>query len=119
GPGGVTLAVPAGALADDTALTIAIDDAGAPALPGSLPLQGETIALLPHGTSFSVPVTLSMTLPAGSVAPGGDLVLLKTTAARDGWEVLVTERDGDRISAAITGFSNVRPSVVGSVPGWP
>ncbi|WP_341889830.1 hypothetical protein [Variovorax sp. YR752] len=119
GPGGVTLTVPAGALAADTALTIAIDDAGAPPLPGGLPLQGETVALLPHGTSFSVPVTLSMTLPAGSVEPGDELVLLKTTAARDGWEVLVTERDGDRISAAITGFSNVRGSVAGRVAGWP
>lgn len=119
GPGGVTLTVPAGALAADTALSIAIDEAGAPPLPGGLPLQGETIALLPHGTSFSVPVTLSMTLPAGSVEPSDELVLLKTTAARDGWEVLVTERDGDRISAAITGFSNVRGSVSGRVAGWP
>jgi alpha-tubulin suppressor-like RCC1 family protein len=119
GPGGVTLTVPAGALAADTALTIAIDDAGAPPLPGSLPLQGETIALLPHGMNFSVPVTLSMTMPAGSVAPNDELVLLKTSAARDGWEALVTERDGDRISAAITGFSNVRGSVIGIAPGWP
>lgn len=119
GPGGVTLNVPPGALAADTALTIAIDDEGAPALPGSLPLQGEAIALLPHGTSFSVPVTLSMDLPAGSVAPGDEPVLLKTNTARDGWDVLVTERDGDRISAAITAFSNVRVSVGGVVPGWP
>lgn len=114
GPAGVTLRAPAG-----TDLTIAIDDAGAPLLPGGLPLRGETIALLPHGTRFSVPVTLSMALPAGSVAPSDELVLLKTTAARDGWEVLVTERDGDRISAAITGLSNARVSVVGIDPGWP
>ncbi len=119
GPGGVTLTVPAGALAADTALTIALDDAGAPPLPGSLPVRGETIALLPHGTSFSAPVTLSMTLPAGSVAPTDELVLLKTTAAREGWEVLVTERDGDRLSAAITGFSNVRGAIAGIDPGWP
>lgn len=119
GPGGVTLTVPAGALAADTALTITIDDAGAPPLPGGLPLRGETIALLPHGTRFSVPVTLSMTLPSGSISPSDELVLLKTTADRDGWEPLVTERDGDRLSAAITGFSDARAALLGFDPGWP
>ncbi len=106
GPGGVVLEIPPEALAVDTNLTVAIDDAGAPALPAGLTPEAPLIALLPHGLTFSVPVRLSVPVPAGAAA--SDLPpVLKTTPGREGWEALVIEREGDRLVAAITSFSNV------------
>jgi alpha-tubulin suppressor-like RCC1 family protein len=106
GPGGVTLTIPPDALATDTALTIALDDAGAPPLPAGLPVVGATIALLPHGTTFSVPVTLTLALDPAQVPAGATVTLLKTNEARDAWTALSTERSGDTASAALTSFSN-------------
>lgn len=106
GPGGLVLEIPPDALAVDTALTIAIDDAGAPPLPAGLTAGAPLIALLPHGTTFSVPVRLSVPVPAGAGAVDVPPVL-KTTPNRDGWEALVIERQGDTLVAAITSFSNI------------
>ncbi|WP_164886666.1 RCC1 domain-containing protein [Piscinibacter defluvii] len=106
GPGGVTLTIPPDALAADTALTIALDDAGAPPLPTGLPVAGPTIALLPHGTSFSVPVTLTLELDPAQAPAGATVKLLKTNAARDAWTALATERIGNTARAALTSFSN-------------
>ncbi len=88
GPGGVVLTIAPDALAADTAITIAIDDTGAPPLPAALtPLAVPMISLTPHGTTFSVPVTLSVPVPAGQ-----ELVVVKTNERRDGWEALVPVR---------------------------
>lgn len=106
GPGGVTLTIPPDALAADTALTIALDDTGAPPLPAGLPVLGPTIALLPHGTTFSVPVTLTLALDPAQAPAGATVTLLKTNQARDAWTALVTERTGNTASAALTSFSN-------------
>ncbi|MEO8524428.1 MAG: hypothetical protein ABI460_06890 [Caldimonas sp.] len=103
GPGGTTLTIPPNALAADTAITIALDATGAPALPAVLtPADLPMIALLPHGTTFGVPVTLSLPLPAGA-AP----VVAKTNPERDGWEVVPSTTMAGRLIVAMTSFSNV------------
>ncbi len=106
GPDGVTLDVPAGALATDTSLQIvATDAAGSLPLPGGIAVDPRMYALLPHGTLFSVPVTL--TLPRVAGEPDDGRSLLKTNAAGSAWEQLVTVTSATTHSALITGFSVV------------
>lgn len=107
GPGGVQLTIPPDALAADVDITIELSDAGAPVVPTGVDVSGPMLALLPHGTSFSVPVTLSVAVDPAQFGPNETPRLLKTNAARDAWESLVVERTGDTVVAAITGFSNV------------
>jgi alpha-tubulin suppressor-like RCC1 family protein len=108
GPGGVNLVIPAAALPAPTLVRIADSDAGAPPLPPLPP--GITVArpmleLTPHGTEFGVPALLS--LPSGEIPTGSTVLLLKTNAARDGWEQLQVEVVNGRVQAPITRFSNV------------
>lgn len=113
GPGGVTLTIPAGALRTNTALTIALDSSGAPQPPAGITMnQNAMIALLPHGTTFSAPVTVSLTVDPATAGASGEALILKTNAARNGWETVVTQRNGNTVTGAITSFSNV----VGVVP---
>lgn len=111
GPGGVTLEIPPGALASDTAITIALDANGAPPVPDALTPLAPMVALLPHGTTFGVPVRLSLPLPAGAATAE----IATTNAQGDGWEALETTLEAGRPTAALTHFSRV--IVYGVVPG--
>ena len=123
GPDGVSLQVPAGALAADTAITIARADASAPPLPdppAGFTDAGPMMALTPHGTTFSVPVEVSM--PLGDLPADATHVLIKTNAADDGWEQIPARVEGDRIVAWITRFSHISRRLCGqpcSRPGPP
>lgn len=103
---GVVLDVPSGALQQTTTLQIAPSDSGAPplpALPAGSTLHGPVHALTPHGTTFSVPVEVS--LPRGDLAPGAPVWLLKTNENGTGWQQIEARVVGDRIVAPITSFS--------------
>lgn len=103
GPDGVSVTVPAGALAADTTLQIvATTPAGALPLPAGITAAPRLYSLLPHGTRFSVPATLSLPRAAGDPA---DTTLLKTNSAGTAWEQLVTTSSGASHSALIVGFS--------------
>ena len=105
GPDGVSVTVPAGALAADTTLQIvAATPATALALPNGIAASSRMYALLPHGTRFGIPATLS--LPRAASDPA-DSTLLKTNAAGTAWEQLLTASAGDSHSALIVGFSYV------------
>lgn len=75
---GTEVVIPAGALADNTTLSIKLSSAGAPALPddlGASPIYEFT----PHDVVFNKPVTLRMPVPAGAdgtqimmASPGGE-----------------------------------------------
>lgn len=109
GGAGLVLDVPAGALQQVTTLQIEQDDRGAPplpALPAGATLHGATHALTPHGTTFSVPVELS--LPRGDIAPDASVWLLKTNEDGTGWQQIEARVVGDRVVAPITGFSYTR-----------
>jgi hypothetical protein len=68
GPDGVQMVVPAGALTEDTTLTIARVKAGAPAGPAGYSATTPIYEFTPHGQVFARPVTLRMpyTAPAGA-----------------------------------------------------
>ena len=101
GPRGTMLKIPPGALATDTAITLSLDTSGAPTLPAALTASATLmLSLLPHGTSFGVPVTLSLPAVAGQQA-----FIAKTNEQRDGWQLLVTRQTGARVEAALTSFS--------------
>jgi alpha-tubulin suppressor-like RCC1 family protein len=105
GPNGIVLTVPADALAVDTSITIAVDAAGAPPLPANGRLLAPLVSLTPHGTSFGVPVSVSMPFDPGQLPSGQRAFLIKTNSRGDGWQQLVTEHDGNTLSAAATAFS--------------
>ncbi len=110
GLNGVTLSIPPAALQADTAITIAFDATGAPPLP-TLP-EGATLAapmlsLTPHGTTFSVPVTLTLLIDPAKVPADATPLLFKTNPQRDGWEQIGAMRTGNTLTAAITSFSHV------------
>ncbi|MEO5883150.1 MAG: hypothetical protein ABIQ06_12100 [Caldimonas sp.] len=103
GPDGVSVTIPAGALAADTSLQIiATTAAAALPLPAGVTARPQIYSLLPHGTRFSVPVTLSV--PRGAADPA-DTTILKTNSEGTAWEQLVTDSVGANYSALVVGFS--------------
>ncbi len=109
GPDGVTLTILGGALETDTEITIAaIDAATVPApLPPGVATVGRGISLTPHGTTFGLPVTLSIPFTPAAFAAGETPIVMKTNG-QGGWQQLVVEVAGDTLSAALTSFSDVR-----------
>ena len=105
GPDGVSVTVPAGALANDTALQITAASATVLPLPAGIVANAKQYDLLPHGTVFSVPARLS--LPRDPADPL-DTSILKTNLAGTAWEQLVTTSVGSTHSALITSFSSSR-----------
>lgn len=106
GPNGAQLVVPANALAQPVALSIAQSAVGAPALPPGSTALGATFALTPHGTTFAVPVTLQIPFDPSLLPAGEPLALWKTNAAQDGWEpVPGAAVSGNRVQAQIASFS--------------
>ena len=106
GRNGAQLVVPAGALAQATAITIVQDGAGAPALPPGTTTLGAMFALTPHGTSFAAPATISVPFDASLAPPGTAPTLLKTNAAQNGWDVVAGATvSGSVMQAQISSFS--------------
>jgi len=69
--GGTTVTVPAGAVADPVTITVRVVDLrDLPLLPSGIRSVGPTVELLPHGTSFSQPVSITL----AHSAPAGDTV---------------------------------------------
>jgi Regulator of chromosome condensation (RCC1) repeat len=84
GPGRSQIIVPAGALAQHTAIAITADARAAPGLPAAGSF-GSSYALLPHGTRFAVPVTV--VLPNDLYNPPGTVpAVYKTNAVQSDWE---------------------------------
>lgn len=105
GPNGAKVEIPPGALATDTTIRIDQTSAGAPALPGGFTASGQTYAFTPHGTTFAVPVT--MTLPFDpALVPAGSRPTLYKTNGQNLWEQVASVSVGaNTVSAQVTGFS--------------
>lgn len=103
GPSGIVLTIPPGALAADTPITIAVDAAGAPPLPSGTASVGSTYSVTPHGTTFGVPVTISVPFDPSQLPAGQEPALIKTLG--DSWRQLVAERNGNTLTAAMTELS--------------
>ncbi len=84
GPDGTRLVVPPGALSTDVAITIEVVAMPAGASFGTTPI-GATYRFLPHGLTFSAPVTVDL-----PIAPTGSRITLLTLAddADTTWEVV-------------------------------
>lgn len=105
GPDGVTLEVPEGALQNEVALQIvATDAASSLPLPAGVQVGSQMYALLPHGTTFSVPVTLTVPRQPGDA---DDVSLLKTTSDGSAWQQLFTQSSDIAYTAQIVGFSTL------------
>ena len=105
GANGAKVVVPPSALTADTLIAIERSSAGAPALPAGLSPLGPMFALTPHGTTFAVPVTLTLPFDPASAPAGARLALYKTNA-ENRFERLANAAFGaESVSAKISSFS--------------
>ena len=95
---------PAGALTTDTRIHIEQSSAGAPPLPPGVP-SGQMFAFTPHGTTFAVPVTITMPFEPATVPTGNVPVFYKTNAQGQFAALTGVEFGADSASARVTGFS--------------
>ena len=82
GPDGVTLVVPAGALAADTTIRIARSSSGAPALPAELQGGVPVYEITPHGLRFDQAVTIRLPITG---TPGDEAAVLVAEPG-GGWD---------------------------------
>jgi uncharacterized delta-60 repeat protein len=120
GPNGVTVVIPAGALAAETRINIEQTAAGAPALPAGFTVAGLTFALTPHGTTFAVPVTITLPFDPATVPAGRAPQLFKTTNGQTQWELVSGAVFGtNNVTAQITSFSIAEVVIPPLVAGRP
>jgi hypothetical protein len=113
GPNGAQVVVPAGALAANTAIAVDQSSSGAPALPAGVNALGSMFAFTPHGTTFAVPVTITVPFNAGSLPAGATPLLYKTNAAGAWEQVANASVNAGTISAQVSSFSWL---IVGNLP---
>ena len=117
GPSGAQVVIPPSALAQPTVIGIAQDGSGAPAVAaGNIPV-GAIYALIPHGIAFAAPVTVTVPFDAAQVPAGATPLLLKTNAARTGWDpVAGATINGTTMQGQISGFSWIVVVIPPSTP---
>lgn len=103
---GAQVTIPSGALSASTPIAVTRSSAGAPALPTNVVAFGSIFAFTPHGTSFVVPVTITVPFDPASVPAGTTPKLLKTDATQTGWqEVPGATVQGSTMTGQVSGFS--------------
>jgi len=110
--GGATVAIPPNAVAEPTTVTLEqIDPESVAELPGGYEAAGPMLVLLPHGLSFSEPVTI--TLEHTSDAPPQDLAVLRLDDETDSsWEdVAGVSADSTSISFETQRFCVLLPAM--------
>lgn len=106
GPNGSKVVIPSGALAVVTEIAVDQSSANAPPLPAGLTPIGQMFAFTPHGTTFAVPVTVTMPFDPASVPAGATPALFKTNSQNQ-WEKVVNATFGaGSVSGQVTSFSN-------------
>jgi uncharacterized delta-60 repeat protein len=117
GPNGAKVEIPAGALAANVVIKVEQTPAGAPALPGGVTGVGQIFALTPHGTTFAVPVTITVPFDPATVPAGGRVAMYKTDAALTEWAVVSGATiNGSTLTAQVTSFSDVIAGVEREAP---
>ena len=120
GPNGAKVVIPPGALTNNVEIRIEQTSAGSPALPGGHVAVGQMFALTPHGTTFAMPVTVTLPFDPASAPAGSAPVLFKTINAQDQWEKVPNATFGaDNVSAEVTSFSMFQPLIPPVVRGEP
>jgi sugar lactone lactonase YvrE len=103
---GAQVVIPSGALSSTTPIAVTRTSTGAPALPAGVTTLGPMFAFTPHGTSFAVPVTITVPFDPSSVPAGKTPKLFKTNATQSGWqEVPGATVQGSTITGQVSGFS--------------
>jgi len=111
---GAQVVIPANALSTATNIAVTQNSAGAPALPAGVTAYGPIYALTPHGTSFAVPVTITVPFDPTLVPAGEAPTLYKTNGSLTDWQVVAGAFvNGNTMVGEVTGFSD---PVVGSKP---
>ncbi|MGZ6069646.1 MAG: hypothetical protein ACXWK8_00435, partial [Myxococcaceae bacterium] len=106
GPSGAKAVIPAGALSAPTLIAITQTSAGAPALPTGVVPFGPIFAFTPHGTTFAVPVEITVPFDPTLVPPGTQPVLYKTNPAMTGWGTVASATtSGGTMTGSVRGFS--------------
>ena len=119
GPNGAKVVIPAGALATDTTINIAQITSSTAVLPAGFSVSGQMFAFTPHGTTFAVPVT--MTLPFNpALVPAGTTPQFFKTNAQSQWEQVANAIFGtDTATAQVTSFSDAAVVIPPLVRGEP
>ncbi|MES2101289.1 MAG: immunoglobulin domain-containing protein [Pseudomonadota bacterium] len=113
---GVTIVIPPGAMKADATIRIARDSTGAPPLPQWVQAAGDMLAITPHGSEFSQPVTVRLPVPNVTVQADQRLFIAKAQPGGE-WEVLgeTVQKDG-LLEAQVHSFSYFVPVVVTLLP---
>ena len=116
GPNGAKVVIPAGALATDTTINIAQITTSTAVLPVGFSVSGQTFAFTPHGTTFAVPVTI--TLPFNpALVPAGTTPQFYKTNAQFQWEQITNAIFGaDTATAQVTSFSDLAVVIPPVIP---
>ena len=101
---GAQIVVPAGALASDSTIRIAMDSTGAPPMPAGLTTAGNMYAVTPHGGDFAQPIAVSIPAPAVTLQPNQQLKLAKAQPNGE-WEILETELAEGKLKSSVSSFS--------------
>jgi uncharacterized delta-60 repeat protein len=121
GPNGAKIEIPPGALASDVRIDIEPTSAGAPPLPSGLPPSGAMFAFTPHGTTFAVPVTVTLPFDSASVPTDAAPQFYKTNAQNQWEQVANATFSANSVVAQISGFSFgqvVVPPLTRFTPRW-
>jgi hypothetical protein len=101
---GAGVEIPAGALAATTEIVVSTTTTGMPAIPSGLEANGSAFAMLPHGTAFMTPATVSIPFTAALVPDGATPRLFKAEPGGSFAEIPATV-SGGKLVAQVTGFS--------------
>jgi hypothetical protein len=117
---GASVEIPAGALTTAVEIRISTDTTSAPTIPATLQANGNAYALLPHGTTFATPVTVSIPFDAALIPPGATPRLFKAEPGGSFGEIPANVV-GDKLVAQVSSFSFFQalgdtPLVVGPLP---
>jgi len=104
---GATVEVPAGALDAAVDIQITANPSDAPARDAALAAYGSVFALLPHGTTFNTPVTISVPFNAALV-PAGETPKLYKAELGGSYAELPSTVTGNLLVAEIDSFSFVQ-----------
>ena len=116
GPNGTKVVIPPGALAVNTPIEIAQIGASAIPLPSGLTPVGATFAFTPHGTTFAVPVTVTLPFDPASV-PAGTLPQFIKTNAQNQWQQISNPVfDASSVSGQVTSFSDLMTALAPAQP---
>jgi uncharacterized delta-60 repeat protein len=116
GPNGTKVVVPPGALAVNTPIAITQIAASAVPLPSGITPIGATFAFTPHGTTFAVPVTVTLPFDPASV-PAGSLPQFMKTNAQNQWQDIADPVFGaTSVSGQVTSFSDLMTGLLLSAP---